>query len=665
MSDKPDFSQYGEMVSATQGPPSNEQLDQSEGAPFMPRLKASFMSQPQDKLNFYKQTFGNENVQTNKDGEIIWRHPGDKKWHPVDEKGLSWADLADFAGDVAPTLGMGLGAVAGAASPVPGGAVMGAAGGAAAGNLVNQGIASMMPGATERSVMDRAKEAGIEGAIGGATEGAFGIAKAMLPKELINKWIAKQVNKEGETEFAKESVRLQDATGVKLRASQETMNPDIALMEGFAERNPFGKTIFKKADIANQTAAQARLDRLISSAGGQLDKPGLGQSIADTAGRVMSDMMDQRNKVGEGFKLLDTAAGGKPMFNLSNFRNYLLSEGEKFASDGMSESAKEYGKKLIQSANQFEGPASARGLQDALAQYGDIAYGRAGKSLFKDLDSAADRRVAGGAYKALMADLDAAANAGGYVGPNGTMALPQGVARLLKATRDNYKASSDAIDSFKETAVGRFLDSQGAKNYTDVADWLVKQNPEAIRNTMKVLGQTNPEVQNDVVRSVLTNALQAGKVDKPVPFDREAALAALPKDPNVRKALLENHGSANDIEDLFKVIERSTWKPQGQGIPQSPLHTIMNVVMRAAGGDITPAAVSIASPRIIAQWATDPMQRQALRAALMGNDEAKKKGMRFLISDLKGKIPEMNVFQTIHDVRDNAQRAQPNVGVFQ
>ncbi len=621
------------------------QVDTSEGAGFMPRLKASFISKPEDKVNYYKSVFGDENVQT-KDGDVTWRHPGDKKWHPIDEKGLSWADLADFAGDVAPVLGMGVGGVLGAAGGLPG-AVAGAAAGAGAGQLANETIASMLPGATA-TPLEKAGEVGKQALFGGASEGVLGLAKKITPKELINKWIANQIKKEGETNFAKESVRLQDATGIKLRASQETMNPDVALMEGFSERNPFGKTIFKKADIANQTAAQARLERLIGASGGQLDKPGMGQSIADTAGKVMDGLMDNRNKVGENFKLLDTAAGGKPMFDLGNFREYLKTEGEKMVSDGMSNTAKEYGARLLKSANQFDGPASARGLQDALAQYGDIAYGKAGKSLFRDLDSAADRRVAGGAYKALIKDLDITANQAG----------PNGIGKLLKDTRNNYKAASESIDAFQSTLIGKFLDAQGAKNYTDVAEWVVKQNPEAIRNTLKVLGKANPELQNDVVRSVLSDSLKAGMVDRPVPFDRELALKALPKDLEIRKALFENHVSENEIIDLFKVIERSTWKPQGQGIPQSPLHTLLNITTRAAAGNLAPAVTAVLAPRIIAQWATDPAQRVAFKAALMGTEATKERAMRFLISDLKTQIPQMMAYEAQKSANDATKRPQ-------
>ncbi len=623
------------------------EVDTSEGAGFMDRLKSAFLSKPEEKLGYYKSVYGPENVQTTSDGGIIWKHPGDKKWHPIDEKGLSWADLADFAGDVPSMVGMGVGGAVGAAAG-PVGAVGGAAAGGAAGDLVKQGIASMMPGAQSRDVSDRLKEAAGEGAMAGATEATFGLAKALKPTELISKFLAKQASGP-ETNFAKESMRLQDATGIKMRASQESMNPDIALMEGFAARNPFGKTIFQKADIANQNVAETRLQRLLDQAGGELDKPGLGRSIADSAGVVMSNLMDARKAASDGFKLLDSSLSGKPIFDLSNFRSYLKGEGQRFAADGMSKNAQAYGEALLKEAEQFGGPASARGLQDALQRYGDIAYGKTGSKLFRDIDSSAERRVAGGAFKALQKDLDAAADFGsGVVGKNGEQPLNQGMAKLLKGVRDNYSAATKNIDDFRGTVVAKMLDRDTGQNFTNVAEWLPKQNPEAIRNTMEVLGRANPEIQTDIVRSVLTDALKAGRVDAPVPFDRASALSALPKDLEARNALFGGHLKDGEIQDLFKAIERSTWKPPGQGIPSSPLATLLSAAKSALGGDFQHIGVAVLAPKLIAQWATDPTKRTALKAALMaGNGARQETARKVLVDRLKDQIGPVSTFQSV------------------
>lgn len=624
-----------------------EKIDQSEGAGFIDRVKSGFLSKPEEKAAYFKSVYGPENVRTGEDGETLLRNPKSKNWHPIDEKGLSWADLADLVSDIPSMAGMGVGGVLGLAGG-PVGAAAGAGAGAAAGNLVKQGIGAMMPGSQERDVLDRAKEAGIEGLVGAGTEATFGALKALKPTDVLSRYLAKKIENDGGKTFAKESQQLSNDTGISLRASQESQNPDIALMEGFASRNPFGKTIFEKAEVKNQDVAQKRLESLIAESGGQLDKPGFGQSIVDTAGLAMSNLIDARKKAGETFKLLDTAAGGKPIFQLNAFKDYLTDEGKRFMTPGMPENARKYGAELLKEAQQFpNGMTSARGMQDMLARYGDIAYGRTGSKLFKDLDSASERRVASGAFKALQQDLDRTANFGAAISPDGVQPLPQGLARLLKATRDEYSSASKNISEFENNTIIKLLDKDNGQNFTNIGEWLPKQNPEAIRKTMALLEKTKPEIRDDVVRSALTDALNAGKVDAPIPFDMKKAMGSLPQSDAARKALFEGHIKSKEIEDLFQVIERASWKPPGQGLPQSPLHMLISSAKAMFGGNFANMGVGVLAPRLIAKWATDPEYRATLKIALTAKGARQEAAQKSLLESIRGRGAAIMNYESI------------------
>lgn len=116
------------------------------------------------------QEFGEENVKQDADGNMYINQNG--QFRPVNKEGLSFADVADFAGATPEMAGGVVGTVAGGVgASVPGAIALGAAGGAL-GSAVRQGASALLGTPQVANVGERIAETGLSAGIGGLFGGA-------------------------------------------------------------------------------------------------------------------------------------------------------------------------------------------------------------------------------------------------------------------------------------------------------------------------------------------------------------------------------------------------------------------------------------------------------------------------------------------------------------
>ncbi len=179
---------FQEVLESTSG--KDEQMfDYTTGASGGLRAKLSFMETPEEKENFLMREVGSEGFTKDKKGRLALTPEGQAKLGydvmdknlVIEEEGFSLRDIADVAGFAPETIGSVIGGILGAPGLITGAA--GAAAGAAGGQLIEEGIESLL-GLQKQSGTEVAKQAALEGALAGtidlATMGTFKAGRALI-----------------------------------------------------------------------------------------------------------------------------------------------------------------------------------------------------------------------------------------------------------------------------------------------------------------------------------------------------------------------------------------------------------------------------------------------------------------------------------------------------
>ena len=211
-------------------------VDTTTGLTNIPaRISLSFIDDAKKKEQFLGELY--DDVRRLPDGRLTFKNPETGKPTTVDEEGRSLKDLADWVGLV-PEIGYStVGAIAGALSPVPGGAILGAGGGMATGKFVKGRISQGLMG--EDLGLDPSDEEIKEylksGAAGGVGEGVGGaVIKGLSP-------FAKKITPtmmRAKNYFAK--------FGGRMTPAQATEQRMLDLLENVTESSLFGGGRFRE-----------------------------------------------------------------------------------------------------------------------------------------------------------------------------------------------------------------------------------------------------------------------------------------------------------------------------------------------------------------------------------------------------------------------------------
>ena len=252
-----------------------EGFDYTTGAGGGLRAKLSFMETPEEKENFLMQQVGKTGFTKDKKGSLALTPEGQAKlgYEPTDtnlvieEEGFSLRDVADVAGLAPETIGSIIGGIIGAPTLI-GGAV-GAGVGAAGGQLLEEGIESLL-GLQKQTTGEVAKQAALEGALAGSidlvTMGTFKAGRALIQGAGKGASAAARAMGQGERQLgqsqAEQALRIMDEGGMP---SYEAAGMPAAISRASQIAEAIsGK---EKRAVQNVLFAMNKKDKLLRDAG--------------------------------------------------------------------------------------------------------------------------------------------------------------------------------------------------------------------------------------------------------------------------------------------------------------------------------------------------------------------------------------------------------------
>lgn len=587
-----------------------ESADTTTGADFMTRLGASFKMTPEGKVNYLRHRYGPQNVALDEKGNVFFRPKDGGRLTLFDEKDVSLSDLADFAGDVPGVVLSALGATAGGMTTGGPGSVPGAAAGAAAGNAIKQAFGAMIPGDENMTPLSRVGSMATDAAMGAGTQ--FGVNKLMSLRDLTRpkNLLARSAQNAQATPQAVEGRALVQDTGIPMTFAQETGDRTSAALEGMARRSPVAADDFAKFDQLQTGKAVERIKSIMDDI--HRDEVGdvsLGQSVQRAFDKVWDNVVAQRRtQAAKDFAEVTKLGGKEALIPVQATKQRLLDLAKEFDVPGGGDASAALAKQIKAAASDFGMMVSPDQMNRLLQIYGKAMAGKG--TIFKDLDTAQQRYLAGQVHKALTADLDTAA-ANPLLGK---------ASEALKVARDNYAANSAKISEVGDSVVGRYFGNVGYERTPErVADTISKMKPTEIRATLGILTRADPEIADKTARHFLERALDASKpavtqsAGGQVKFSAAKFLNALP-DENVQVALFGGKPAMGELKKVANVLERVADQPMA-GSPTAPM--LMAWDMAKGLFTLNPRAIAglpaaVLAPKAIARAALTPQGRQAL-----------------------------------------------------
>lgn len=584
----------GRTATRPEGPVDYRGVNLEEGAPAWDRFLAGFKSGPEGRLNFYKKRYGEPNVRLSPGGEIEFYKPQTKQWHQVDEKGMSWADLADFGGDIPELLGM-------VAAPLMRGPqaaktltriATSPGGGAAAGNIGRQMVGKSLPGEDQFSVGDVTK-AGIGGELASLGSGPTqALARARInPAGMAEGWLSKRLREAGRTETAQEGRDLVQQTGFPLNLAEITDDPVVKTMLGFAHRSGFGQQLAREEMQAKEDAALAMFGRLLERLGGKeaFQNPSYAAAATQAARESLKSINDKMK--GIDYRFLQGPEGELANIPLTNRNAYLKAQADYYRSMRSPEHTP-----LAEELESLmaKGPANARLVQQLLRESGEEGYGSLPAKEFPRLSALGGTKESRALWQATQQDLKAAAAQKSESG------FPSAAERLLEARTKTGELMSQR-EALKRTPLLAFLESKnmlgdlmkGGKLPAEdaIVPHLLRGmrsgrfTPGEMANMGQLLATTNPEFQSKLAAAAIGDAIKAGFAKNPQRFDFQSAVKGLP-DMAYLRALVPDENPisvSHDLQLLMKAIQRH--EKFGLGIPQSPGHMGLSMASKLASGE--------------------------------------------------------------------------------
>lgn len=261
-----------------------ELMQEGELSDIGTRLQYSFATNKDEERGVLEKAFGLENVKEDKDGNLVFKKPGDKKWKRADSENFTLNDVIDLARPAAEIVGGGLGGLAAGTAtlnPFVGGAAAGVAGQATGDAL--QGLLGVER--RDRSALGDYALAGIGGGVlDSAVAGARYASRLVSGKKAVQE--ALKINPAALTDETKQIIAaekvLNDAgisfgtlpNGKELRLAPQDFMADpelkkVAQMAGMVEG-------IDKIDAQRANAINLNLSEMLNTV-----SPGSGKALTE------------------------------------------------------------------------------------------------------------------------------------------------------------------------------------------------------------------------------------------------------------------------------------------------------------------------------------------------------------------------------------------------
>lgn len=538
-----------------------------------------------------------ENLKSQRD-----RFKADAEAHPI----------ADIAGNIAGTIagpGKLLNGAKGAIGLIKQGAAMGAIYGLGQGE-----------GGPEERLKSAAEGAAIGGATGAALSGATKVFNKVRPANVG----ANYVNKRFDTSpMTKDSERIGKELGQTYTPGQATGSKSLLTIEGLVRRHPASADKMAKFD-------SEQMDKSLTNLVGNLDRLHANPSGPEATGNLVAKSFDdvvskavkvRRETASADFGRVDELAGRYRVIKPQNLMGAIDEIGKDFSAPGGGDASAALVKQIqgIKADLDRAGPQglSAKETQRLLQIYGDAARGKG--AIFKDLDTAQQRSIAGRLKDALIADVDDAADAGGHVGE---------IAAALKTARNNYKQNSAAINDLEKSVLGRLFGGDYEKSPERIAQAVKNMKPSELQQSMKILSSADPATSQAVKRYLVEDALNTAGVNPtsgaPQPQIAGETMFSAPKFLTaIRKSSVWGSFTPAErasMETAVRDLERISYRAGTDGSPTAPLLFAWEVAKAMGGGaaamsptQISKSVAAVLVPGKIAKAITTPEGQKALR----------------------------------------------------
>lgn len=582
-------------------------LRTDEGGGFLARAGASIKMTPEGRVSFLESIFGPGNVFTLQDGQIIFRHPGEKDFRLFDEEGFSVKDItADITGEaieVAPTIAAGTNPLA-----------VGAAG--VAGNLARQGVSALLPGEDQLSLGERVLSAGVSGVTAGGSQAVSNLLFSSV-RELKN-LATRPVRKAAETPFARKGLRLEAETGIPFTLGEFTGSRSQLMIESLGRRTPAAADEFfefgqKQLRVARDKL-QAALDRIDPKAMGRFETGKATQDAFQNA--VDTARTARRVQAAADFGVVHELSGGAKIFAPVN----LLSEIQKIVDDFDIPGAGDAAQRIVNSAKKtlatigqgqegtVKNTLTAEQVNRLLQIYTDAQRGTG--VLFKDMDKAQSMLLAGRLKDALLKDLDDMADIG--AGP---------IVDALKIARNRYRENSKILGELKDSVIGRIVG--GNQPPERIADAIVRMEPSQIRETISLLSRGDPAIGDAFRRRLVESAFEKAEQAATQQASKRtgqgikwSATDFIKNLPDIERLIAAGFRREDimEIGKISKALQRVVDK-EFQGSPTAFAGISWDVVrgvFTLSPIQMVRGAAAVLTPRMIARASLTPQGRQAI-----------------------------------------------------
>ena len=588
-----------------------------EAGSFAARAGASIPTTTEGKVQFLERMLGEGNVKTTPRGEILIADPETGSFAPFDERGISVKDVtADLVGPAIEAIPGVVGGVIGTAGGAAG-SVGGAAAGGALGAAARIGAAEILTGGeTGQTLGEQAVDIGVSALLSAGAQGVSNLGARVFDALRPGNFVKRQVAKTLSTPFAKKGARLKKKTGIPQTLGEETGSRGTLMVESLGRRTPAAADTFFEFHQTQLKTAMSKLDDVMNTVrpAGKVGSFQAGDEVVKAYDEALDTAMTLRRKQADmDFGDVTRLSGGQPVVNTKNTVTEIQQVVDELDVPGAGDataSVVNKSKKLMKTLIDDDGPVtlSAEKIQRLLQVYTNAQRGTG--ALFKDMEKAQSRLVAGRLKDALLKDLDDAAEAS---------TRGADIATALRLARDRYRVNSAAINEIGDNVLSRLI-GNGIRSPEAIADAIVTRlKPSEVTAAMGILERAAPTAAQSVRRRFIENAIERAR---PAMSDQTASgakfsaakfLSNLP-DLDTMKAAGFSRVETVEIGSIAKSLERVADKAF-EGSPTA----FVGITWDAIRGMFTlnpvtlgRAAGAVLTPRKIAKATLTPEGRKAL-----------------------------------------------------
>jgi hypothetical protein len=478
-------------------------------------------------------------------------------------------------------------------------------------------------GAGEGGTTERLKSAAEGAAVGAGTGAVIGGASKAFQAARPANVAARYVNKQFATPAAADSAAVAQEVGQVYTPGQATGSKGLLTIEGLVRRHPASADKMAAFDNKQLDTSLRYLDSTLNDITKAKASPDIvGDKVAGAFDDVVNKAVStRRNTAKADFEAVDKLAGRYRVFKPDNLFGEIDNLAQQFSVPGGGDASASLVKQIQGIKDDIAKRAGPEGLNAKEVQRLLEVYGKAAKgsgAIFKDIDSAQQRMIAGRLQQAVLRDVDTAADSNAYKGE---------IATALKTARNNYRQNSQAIDGLENSVLGRLFGGKYERAPERIATAVKNMTPTELRSSFAILSKADPEVAQVTKRYLVEDALNtAGRTNTGAPQAQvagEAAFSPAKYLTAIRKSPVWD--TLNPQERLqmtasVRDLERLAYRGGTDGSPTAPLMFAWEVA-KAMGGGVaalspTQVAKSVAAvmiPSKIAKAVTTPEGQKALR----------------------------------------------------